>query len=173
MTTIRSVRSLLCPLVGAFHRPPAKTVLEVLPHGTLLLLVPEPENPYDAGAIRVMVDLRTVTESNDELGLALISALDGAGADAFEVIHGGALQLGYCAATGGKPLARLTALWGQTGLVPVGNAEVAAMMNEPDSAKLVTLTFGPDGHPAVKVTFQPIDAIAEGKGEETNWGDGE
>lgn len=165
-----SSRSLLCPLVGAFHRPPAKTVLEVLPIGTVLMLVPEPENPYDAGAIRVLVDLAawchagTGGEAQD-----LQSALDAVGADFTDVIYGGPLQLGYCAATGGKPLAKLTALWGQTGLQPVGNADVAAAMDEHNT--VATLTFGPDGHPAVKVTLQPDEAIALGNGEETNWED--
>lgn len=176
MTTARPVRSLLCPLVGAFHRPPAKTVLEVLPIGTALLLVPEPENPYDVGAIRVMVDLAALCAEDDLFGLRLGEALDVAGADATEVIEASPLQLGYCAATGGKPLAKLTALWGQTGLVPVGNADVAAAIG-PDGISTVdwfaALTFGPDGHPAVKVTIQPSEAIAEGEGEETNWGDGE
>ena len=40
-------------LVGAFFRPPAKFLLEVLPAGSELLLVPEPENPYDENAIAV------------------------------------------------------------------------------------------------------------------------
>ena len=40
-------------LVGAFFRPPAKFLLEVLPAGTPLTLVPEPENPYDENAIAV------------------------------------------------------------------------------------------------------------------------
>lgn len=147
-------RSLLCPLVGAFHRPPAKTVLEVLPIGTVLMLVPEPENPYDVGAIRVMVDLADLC-ADDDFATTLETALDAVGADFDDVVHGsGPLQLGYCAATGGKPLAKLTTLWSQTGLVPVGNVEVAVMMDAPDSAKRVTLTFGPNGHPAVRVVEQ-------------------
>lgn len=40
-------------LVGAFFRPPAKFLLEVLPAGSPLKLVPEPENPYDEHAIAV------------------------------------------------------------------------------------------------------------------------
>lgn len=150
--------SLLCPLVGAFHRPPAKTVLEVLPHGCVLLLVPEPENPYDAGAIRVMVDLSALC-ADDDFATVLETALDAVGAGFDDVVHeSGPLQLGYCAATGGKPLAKLAALWSQTGLSPVGNVEVAAMMDAPDSAKHATLEFGPDGHPAVRVTLgEPND----------------
>lgn len=148
-------RSLLCPLVGAFHRPPAKTVLEVLPHGTALLLVPEPENPYDAGAIRVMVDLRALCDDDDAFQAQLCQELDGVGADFSDVVDDGPLQLGYCAATGGKPLAKLAAVWSQTGLSPVGNSAIAEAIG-PDGISMTnwtaTLSFGPDGHPAVKIT---------------------
>lgn len=144
-----STRSLLCPLVGAFHRPPAKTVLEVLPIGTTLLLVPEPENPYDAGAIRVLVDLDCLEGDGMDM-TDMLAALDAAGADGRDVIDGPPLQLGYCAASSGKPLAKLEALWSQTGLSPVGNASVLELFSQGEVA--ASLTFGPDGHPAVHVT---------------------
>ena len=44
------------PLVGAFYRPPAKAILQVLPTGCPLLLVPEPTNEFDPNAIRVEVE---------------------------------------------------------------------------------------------------------------------
>ena len=41
------------PIVGAHFRPPAKAILAVLPAGTELRVVQEPENPYDTRAIAV------------------------------------------------------------------------------------------------------------------------
>jgi hypothetical protein len=43
------------PLVGMHFRPPAKAILQVLPSGCPLQVVPEPDNPYDANALAVMV----------------------------------------------------------------------------------------------------------------------
>lgn len=43
------------PLVGMHFRPPAKAILAVLPVGCPLWLEPEPENPYDANALKVNV----------------------------------------------------------------------------------------------------------------------
>jgi len=43
------------PLVGMSHRFPANTVLSLIPPGTALYLVREPENPYDPNAIKVWI----------------------------------------------------------------------------------------------------------------------
>jgi hypothetical protein len=42
-------------MVGMHFRPPAKAVLEALPVGTTLWLRREPENPYDANAVQVLL----------------------------------------------------------------------------------------------------------------------
>lgn len=43
------------PLVGAYFRPPAQAVLSQLPSGAALLIEPEPSNPYDENACRVLL----------------------------------------------------------------------------------------------------------------------
>lgn len=43
------------PIVGAFHRPPALAIIQVLPSGCTLILRPEPDNPCDPNAIQVLV----------------------------------------------------------------------------------------------------------------------
>lgn len=46
-------------IVGARFRPPAQDILNILPIGTPLTLVRQPENPYDARACAVMYDWST------------------------------------------------------------------------------------------------------------------
>jgi hypothetical protein len=46
---------MLYPIVGDYHRPPARAILQVLPMGCPLQLVPEPANPYDQYAVMVQV----------------------------------------------------------------------------------------------------------------------
>ena len=43
------------PIVGSHFRPPAKGLLESLPAGTELWLQPEPDNPFDGNAIKVLL----------------------------------------------------------------------------------------------------------------------
>lgn len=89
-------------LVGSHFVPPAKALLEHLPSGTPLALVPEPDNPYDEGAIKVFVDLNEVPESETS---ALREALQGFGADWDELLAAGTpLPLGHVAKTGNRPL---------------------------------------------------------------------
>lgn len=47
--------SLRIPLVGAFYRPPAKSILQASPSGMRLYLIPEPQNEYDQNAIAVNI----------------------------------------------------------------------------------------------------------------------
>lgn len=42
-------------MVGMFHRPPAKDVLNSLPVGTKLWLQREPDNAYDENAVKVLL----------------------------------------------------------------------------------------------------------------------
>lgn len=134
---------LLSPLVGAFHRPPAKQVLAALPAGQGLELIPEPENPYDEKALKVCLWMNQVPE---ELHAGLYEALQGTGSDLAELLEAEEpLQLGYVAASGGKPLAK-------SGLA-AGNAEFLAFMAaEPEHS--ATLCFGPAGEPRVALTAQ-------------------
>jgi hypothetical protein len=52
------------PIVGAFYRPPAKALLEVLPIGTQLMLMAEPDNAYDPNAIAVWLNTTDIPEAS-------------------------------------------------------------------------------------------------------------
>ena len=54
---------MLLPIVGAHFRPPAKDLLQVMATGTPLMLVREPENPYDANAVKIMVATTDIDEA--------------------------------------------------------------------------------------------------------------
>jgi hypothetical protein len=86
-------------IVGAHFRPPAKQVLSHLPSGAELRLVPEPDNPYDEFAIRVMVRPAAVP---GEVWDSLDAALLGTGMDLDELMAQDEIQLGYVASAGNK-----------------------------------------------------------------------
>lgn len=136
------------PLVGAHFRPPAKAVLRSLPAGTRLRLEPEPDNPYDAKAIRVLVDLA------GQLPFGcydlLESCLEGTGFTRQDLLAPGQepLHLGYVAdsdgrASGGGP----------------GNREIGQLIYKATEAGLrpmdevleASLQFSPEGNPLVCV----------------------
>lgn len=50
-------------LVSSHFNPPAKQMLEHLPSGAKLVLQPDPQNPYDEKAIRVLVSRSEVPET--------------------------------------------------------------------------------------------------------------
>lgn len=132
MTKIRTL------LVGSHFVPPAKLLLEHLPSGTELTLVPEPENPYDEHAIKVVVNAREVPESQRaELG----AKLPGAGCDLEELDAQGEWQLGHIAKEGGKPLVK-------AGLHE-GTLTVEAAMRE--GAIRARLVFWPNGAAGVEI----------------------
>lgn len=55
------------PLVGAHFRPPAKALLQALPAGAPLWLVPEPTNEHDANAVKVMVRIEAIPQDQQAL----------------------------------------------------------------------------------------------------------
>jgi hypothetical protein len=124
-------------------------VLQVLRRGTRLRLAPEPENPYDPKAIRVLVSL------GDELPVvmcgALAGALEGTGHELNDLMSSTEpLHLGYIADSDGKPMAKLRA----AGFTGVGNAEVKELIIQVGLDGLaVSLEFGPDGQPQVRVAL--------------------
>lgn len=131
-------------LVGAHFRPPAKQILESLPAGQELGLLPEPENPYDASALAVLLDLALVEEVHYA---TLDSKLEGTGATVEDLLAVGApLHLGYVAASGGKPLLK-------AGLAQ-GNREFLALLAEKEDLR-ATLAFTPAGLPLVLLS-EPI-----------------
>ena|SRR3974390_2117957 len=58
----------LTRLVGSNFRLAGSLVLSVLPEGQVLVLDPEPENPYDPDAIKVCVDMTGSEYSKAEEG---------------------------------------------------------------------------------------------------------
>jgi hypothetical protein len=144
---------IMVPLVGMHFRPPAKLILECLPSGTPLALLPEPENPYDEKAIRVLVSPDEVPASKNE---HLQEVLPGMGHE-WELVmagrHEGAVNgkvfLGYIADSQGKEC--LKNGWN-------GNADVAALAEKagkPVTELSARLTFSPEGKPFVHVSDEP------------------
>lgn len=48
------------PIVGAYHRPPARILIASLPIGTPLFLLAEPDNQYDPNAIQVFLESQNI-----------------------------------------------------------------------------------------------------------------
>jgi len=133
-------------IVGSHFRPPAKQLLTILPIGTRLILEPEPDNPYDPIAIKVLVSLR---ESYPiAKWVQLEQALEGTGWTPHQLMEEeaerGPTQLGYLPRSGGK------AAKGEA-----GNREVAEFIGpRPYTAILSTAA---DGSPAVIITISDED----------------
>lgn len=142
---------LLSPLVGSFAKRGAELILEHLPAGCPLLLDPEPDNPYDANAIRVLVSASSIPESerpalSEELpnfGLSLEELLASGIPVPDKEYPGPVVWLGFIAASGGKPLAKA-----RSGLV--GNSEVLSLLAAGPASAI--LRFGPSGEPEVEVS---------------------
>lgn len=124
-------------LVGMHFRPPAKQLLASLPTGTLLTLEPEPENPYDEKAIKVLLDASQIPESQHE---TLRLTLDGTGHDLESVLEQGKWQLGYVAASDGKPL---------RGTDLQGTLEFAEPVSR--GQRTVELSFDAQGRPIISL----------------------
>lgn len=127
----------IAPLVGMHFRPPAKLVLAALPAGAKLVLVPEPENPYDHKAIKVLVAPGEIPVSQHE---TLALALPATGFDLFEVLAMEQVFLGYVADSEGK-------LCQTRGFN--GNAEIAAAVGVEGWPAPAVLAFDPSGQPCV------------------------
>lgn len=90
---------LTATLVGMHFRPPAKAVLAHLPAEAQLDLTPEPENPHDEFAVKVLVEPETVPQ--DEY-TALREDLAASGFDLDDLLEGPSFQLGYIGSKPGK-----------------------------------------------------------------------
>lgn len=120
------------PLVGLRFHPPASAVLAALPAGVPLILVPDPENPWDHYAIKVFVDPKFIPHSqHDELALRL----PGFGMTLSALLAEPCVMLGFVAMTHSESLARAIT-------EARGVANVSA-----------TLGFTADGKPQVQVTI--------------------
>lgn len=134
MTTVKTL------LVGMFSHPPATLLLQNIPGGAELRLVPEPENPYDANAIRVHIATSAIPESRYA---ELENLLPGSGLTLEEFLAEPEWMLGHVAANGGKPLAK-------AGLTQ-GNIEVGKMIENGWDFK-AKLFFWPDGKPGIEAS---------------------
>lgn len=85
------------PIVGAFFRPPAQAVLDVLPIGAELWLEAEPLNPYDENAVKVLIDFDVEMNLPDDspAKIALAERLPNYGYSYDELLEAGRLHLGY------------------------------------------------------------------------------
>ena len=122
-------------LVGAHFRPPAKLIIASLETGCQLGLRPEPDNPYDNFALAVWLNPKQIPEF---MYPTLSDQLPSMGFQLEELLNGPDVQLGYVAASGGKPLIG-------TGL-SAGNQEFLAVISGPACGEL---GFLPDGKPTV------------------------
>jgi len=149
--------SITCQLVGAHFRPPAKALLAVLPAGHPLFLRPEPDNPYDANAVQVL--LATSTLPSDEAFLDnLASELAGQGFSLDDINVQGEWHLGFLprAAKGNPQLEQ----WN----IQVQQAihETCKTFEDNNSAAIenysvvpCSLTFDAAGKPAVLIPWPP------------------
>lgn len=138
--------TITCPLVGDHARQGAKTILAHLPSGTALHLDPEPDNPYDSQAVKVSI---CPTQDIPEGQLsALAEELPASGLELEWVMGQEEFQLGYIAASGGKPLQRER---DATGLDLQGNSKALEAMSDPGYT--ARLGFGPAGKPIVHIGY--------------------
>lgn len=80
------------PIVGMYYRPPASAIIKFLPHGTALVLRPEPDNQFDPNAIMVLVEGNSIPVDYD-----LDSALQGFGTNISDIRSQCEIHLGYIA----------------------------------------------------------------------------
>lgn len=73
--------TLLMPLVGAHFNRPAKHLLTALPHNTVLVLEPDPDNPYDSKATKVLIATDVLMDIDAKHPGGIDSACAGTGFD--------------------------------------------------------------------------------------------
>lgn len=127
-------------IVGAHFRPPAKLLLEHLPSGCQLRLLAEPDNPYDEHAIRVLLNPADIPTSQHGVLEELLPAM---GFELSELLQDGPIQLGYVAASGGKPLRDNPGY--------VGNQEFQQALDLHHSNGVGSLGFSPEGKPTISI----------------------
>ena len=128
----------LTPIVGVNFRPPAvRELFSALPVGQVLSLEPEPENPPDPEAVRVMVNLWHVPDTCEDLiGPAAEHADNPTCETGDDWVH-----IGYVPRSGAK-----------TDTLKCGTREVLGIINTiPDWN--ATLTFSPSGVALVEITY--------------------
>lgn len=135
------MKYLYSPLVGAHFRPPAKQVLNCLSAGAELHLFPEPENPYDEFAVKVLCRPSEVVPEEQMANLA--QTMEGTGIELEELMaEPDGMHLGYLAAEKNKKL----------GNYSPNTAVLEYILGE----KVIgaKLAFAPDGSPLVRVEVE-------------------
>lgn len=128
----------ISPIVGAYYRPPAATILAHLPAQFPLTLDPEPSNPYDSNAIRVCL-----SHSNLQGFLADLEA--GEDPEINNVLFNAGWSL--------SQLAELSEL--HLGYIPrTHNTVLSGLISQPNWT--ATYTTLPNGKPAVRVDFPAL-----------------
>src|SRR5689334_13633515 len=124
------------PIVGAKYHPPATLVLSVLPANVELVLEPEPDNPHDENAVKVLVKTASLSTAARS---AIEQELPGFGLEPHELWSQERLFLGYIPRTHNEPLARAF-------------RDMAAAHSEPTLPWATgSLDFDLTGRPIVKV----------------------
>lgn len=139
----------LSPIVGAFFRPPAKTIVSLMQLGHELILDPEPDNEYDPNAIRVCVRLKSINideadyeRVEDELMRFGASWKDLMKDEFGNEVDDPIFHLGYIPRSGAKT-AKID------GEPSIGNLDVMNIIRQPNWR--ATLTASPMGQPLVQI----------------------
>ena len=97
MTSVLLATLAPLPIVGAHFRPPAKAIMQWLPAGAPLFLVPEPTNQFDDHAIAVYIETIQLCPSRGQVDQELLEACEGFGYGAAELLAQDRWHLGYVA----------------------------------------------------------------------------
>jgi hypothetical protein len=136
---------LLSLITGGFARQGGKVALEHLPSGAELRLEPEPDNPYDQFALRVLVDPEEIPTSQH---IHMEDKLEAYGMTIGDLLNNGPIWIGFVAATGGKPLAKAKA----ASPILSGNQEFTQGLLACGEAYKCHLGFTPEGAPTIRFT---------------------
>lgn len=83
---------MICKIIGAFFRPPAKALLDALSLGTPLIVCPDNDNEFDDNAVAVLVRSEDICQPSRDL---LAETLGNYGYTLEDVLAQPAWQLGY------------------------------------------------------------------------------
>lgn len=142
-------RTLVGLLVGVHFHPPGKLLLDFLPGEAELVLEPEPENPYDSNAIKVLVRTSQIPEDHY---LAMEEIFPSAGTTLEQFLSEELFCLGHVGASTGKPLLKARTSWPELAASLTGNTEFLEAMKSP--AHSAKLGFAPTGDPLVLLTAE-------------------
>lgn len=148
---------ILSPIVGAHFRPPAKLLLTILPINSPLHLDPDPDNPYDPNAVKVLI---FPADPAIATSLSLLSSeerkqeLLGMGVSLEDLLTLPSIQLGFLPSSSNQKTRTIN------GTLYAGNAEVLnAIAGSPLHSAF--LTFAPNGAALVKILVEGVEGLVE------------